>query len=168
MVPQLIRQDALRKPDDPDDTLDASGVSGIESSAADQEEFWNGVLSQFKRIIHGDEPGDWHADPTSIFGGDASLRALFLGGGGAGLPFEVDFASELVVEVDHNRNARPLVQVLVPLTEGWNSPSWNFPGVWNASGSIFRRLADPVIRHLSVDVFQVWFNSPTTGKVIYF
>lgn len=79
MVDQLIRQNKLRKPDDPDDTLDGSGVSGIEASAVNQEEFWNGVLSQFKRVIHGNDSGNWHDDPTTVFGTDASLKALLSG-----------------------------------------------------------------------------------------
>jgi hypothetical protein len=79
MADQLIRQNKLRKPDDPDDTLDAGDVSGIEGSAVNQEEFWNGVLSQFKRILYGDLPGDWYDDPANLDGHVATLRQLVLG-----------------------------------------------------------------------------------------
>ena len=165
---QLIRQDQLHIPDDPDDQLPGSEVSTIEADAADQEEFWNGLLSQLKRIIHGDEAGNWHDNPVTIFGSDASLRSLLISGA-ADRPFEVDFANELVVQVDHDRGARPLIQVLEPLGgAGWNAGNWNAAGLWNLSGSTYQKMDDPSVTHLSADVFQVTFSSPTTGKVIYF
>ena len=80
-MPQLIRQEQLRKPDDPDDQLTGSEVSNTETSAANQEEFWNGVLSQFKRIIHGSDTGNWHDDPETVFGESATLAALVLRSG---------------------------------------------------------------------------------------
>ena len=77
-MPQLVRQEQLRKPDDPDDQLTGGEVSNIETSAVDQEEFWNGVLSQLKRVFYGDGSGNWHDDLTTTFGSDAGLwRALF-------------------------------------------------------------------------------------------
>lgn len=73
----LIRQDQLRKLDDFDDSLSASAVAGIESSAVDMADFWTGILSQVKRVLHGDDSGNWHDDPASQFGGNATLKALF-------------------------------------------------------------------------------------------
>jgi len=78
MAVQLTRLEALRKSNNPDDTLDAAAVAGIESSAVDHQDFLTGVLSQIKRIIHGDDSGNWHDDvDDGAFGGDASLKALF-------------------------------------------------------------------------------------------
>ena len=73
----LQRLDQIAKPDNFNDQLSASQVAGIEVSATDMADFLKGMLSQFKRIIHGEHPGNWHDDPASVFGGDASLQALF-------------------------------------------------------------------------------------------
>ncbi len=76
MGSSLQRLDQLAKPDSFDDQLAAAQVAAIESSATDFGEFIEGILSQLKRIIHGDETGNWHDDPVTVFGSDASLLAL--------------------------------------------------------------------------------------------
>jgi hypothetical protein len=81
---KLIRHRQLARPDEFDDTLDESAVAGVESSAEDNADFINGVLSQLKRFLHGNDAGNWHDDPATIFGGDASMKALYEGGGGGG------------------------------------------------------------------------------------
>ena len=74
MAVQLTRLEALRKSDNPDDTLNAASVSGIEGSAVDHQDFLTGVLSQIKRIIHGSAAGNWHDD---IEGSADSLVDLY-------------------------------------------------------------------------------------------
>lgn len=77
MSTTLIRIDQLRKPDDFTDTLSASAVAAIESTAVDHADFWTGILSQVKRVIHGDSAGNWHDNPEAVFGGDATLQGLY-------------------------------------------------------------------------------------------
>jgi len=78
-----VRQKQLFPPTNPDDQLSAVQIASTEAST-EMQQFWNGVLSQIKRMIFGDAAGDWFADPATVFGGDASLRALFLSTGGGG------------------------------------------------------------------------------------
>lgn len=73
----LLRLEQVRKTDNPDDTLDAAAIAAIESSAIDGLDFLKGELSQFKRVIHGGDSGNWFDDITSVHGGDASLKALY-------------------------------------------------------------------------------------------
>lgn len=76
MALTLLRLDQIRKPDEPDDTLTGTQVEGIESSAVDKADFMKGVLSQFKRIIHGDDSGNWFDDIADVFTTPTSLKAL--------------------------------------------------------------------------------------------
>ena len=75
----------IAKPDDFTDSLSGLEVSGIEASATDLSDFFTGLLSQFKRIIHGNDSGNWSDDPASVFGGDSSLKALYFGAVGGGI-----------------------------------------------------------------------------------
>lgn len=81
MTDKLIRHKQMAIPDDFDDTLDASEITNIVSTAENNDEFNNALLSQFKRFLHGNDSGNWNDDPVTEFGGDASLKALFLGAG---------------------------------------------------------------------------------------
>lgn len=72
----LIRKRQLAVPDSFDDTLNGSEVSSIETAADHMGEFLEGLLSQFKRILHGNDAGNWHDDPVTVFGSDVSLKAL--------------------------------------------------------------------------------------------
>ena len=73
----MIRLDQIYKTDDPNDQLTAGDIAGIESSATDHLEFLSAMLSQFKRVLHGNQGGNWHDDPATVHGGDASLYALY-------------------------------------------------------------------------------------------
>lgn len=77
MTPTLLRLEQIRKTDDPDDTLDAAAIAGIEGSAIDGLDFLKGELSQVKRIIHGGDGGNWYDNIVSVHGGNASLKALY-------------------------------------------------------------------------------------------
>lgn len=73
----LQRLDAVAKPDSFNDQRTAPQIAASEVDSTDFGNFLIHVLSQLKRIIHGNESGNWHDDPASTFGGDASLWALF-------------------------------------------------------------------------------------------
>ncbi|UCG53371.1 MAG: hypothetical protein JSW58_07410, partial [Candidatus Latescibacterota bacterium] len=86
---QRLRLGETRKSDDFDDQKSAAGIAGSEGSSADLAEFQNFLLSQVKRIIHGDASGNWHDDFITAFGGDASLKGLFANS--SERPFITDF-----------------------------------------------------------------------------
>ncbi len=77
MAKSLVRLDQIRKARDPDDQLTAAEVASIETDAANHLDFLMGMLSQIKRIIHGDDTGKWYDNPVAVFGGSATLKALF-------------------------------------------------------------------------------------------
>jgi hypothetical protein len=55
----------------------------LQSGANDLRFDLNAIRTQLRRIIHGlGTGGHWHDDPASVFGVDASLKALLSGGGG--------------------------------------------------------------------------------------
>jgi hypothetical protein len=97
---QLIRLKESRKSDAFDDQKSAAQIATSESTSENYQQFLDYLLSQIKRIIHGNDPGNWHDDPATVFGGDASLRALFFGGGGGSFDADniiVDRTSLVVV-----------------------------------------------------------------------
>lgn len=61
---------------------DLAPGSALETSTASLRDDLNALRSIVRRIVHGVGAGNWFDDPASIFGGDASLKALFFGGGG--------------------------------------------------------------------------------------
>lgn len=65
---------------------DQKSAAEIQEQIADLKDQTDKSLSQLKRIIFGDSPGSWNSDFSSIFGGDASLKNLFEGGGSSGDP----------------------------------------------------------------------------------
>jgi hypothetical protein len=65
----LQRLDQIAKPDSFDDQLTAAQIAAIETAAVDLGEFWEGVLSQLKRIIHGNATGNWYDDPSALHNG---------------------------------------------------------------------------------------------------
>ena len=65
MTVSLIRLDQLHNTDNPDDTLNAASIAGIEGSAVDYQDFLTGILSQIKRVIYGSAAGNWHDDIES-------------------------------------------------------------------------------------------------------
>jgi hypothetical protein len=76
MGASLERLDALYKPDTFDDTLNAATITALEGAATTFGDFQEGYLSQLKRIIHGDDAGNWHDDIENVFSRDASLKNL--------------------------------------------------------------------------------------------
>jgi len=76
MPVQLVRNGELRKPDDFTDTLNAASIAAVEGSSVDMTDFWQGILSQIKRVIYADAGGNWHDNPGSLGGKDASLAVL--------------------------------------------------------------------------------------------
>ena len=77
MGENLQRLDQIAKPDAFDDQKPAASIATSEIDSTDYSDFQEFIISQFKRIIHGNQPGNWHDDPASVHGGDASLWALF-------------------------------------------------------------------------------------------
>ncbi len=77
MAKSLQRLKQVAKPDSFDDQKSAAIIAGSEISSADFAEMTEALLSQLKRIIHGNQSGNWFDDPASVFGGDASLFSLF-------------------------------------------------------------------------------------------
>lgn len=76
MAKSLQRLKQLSKPDSFDDSKTAAEISNSESNSEDFEQFLETFISQMKRFLHGDQSGDWHNNPVSAFGNDASLYAL--------------------------------------------------------------------------------------------
>ena len=76
MARQLIRYNAIRRADSLDDQLAAATIAARESSAVTQEVLQEGVLSQLKRVLVGDDAGGW--DQDFIAGGVRSLKQLDL------------------------------------------------------------------------------------------
>jgi len=69
-----------------DDQRTGAEVSNTETTADDLEKVFHGMLSQLKRIIHGEDAGNWFDNINSVFGEDVSLKALLakIGTGGGG------------------------------------------------------------------------------------
>ena len=64
MSTNLQRLDQIARPDDFDDQKTAAEIASSETSSEDFAQFQEYVLSQIKRIIHGDQTGKWYDDPT--------------------------------------------------------------------------------------------------------
>ncbi len=77
MGKSLQRPDSIAPPESLDDQRTAAQVAATETTAEDLDQFNDGVLSQVKRIIHGDGTGNWYDNPITVHGGDATLYALF-------------------------------------------------------------------------------------------
>lgn len=73
---QRFRQNQIALLDSFGDQLTAAEVQAIESAASNLEEYFDAILSQLKRIMHGDAAGDYKDDPATVFGQDASLKGL--------------------------------------------------------------------------------------------
>jgi hypothetical protein len=57
---------------------DLASGSTLETSAENLRDDLNALRSQVRRIIHGlSVAGKWYDDPATVFGADASLKALF-------------------------------------------------------------------------------------------
>jgi hypothetical protein len=73
---QLIRLSESRRSDSFDDQKTASQIAASETLSENHQQFLEFVISQIKRIIYGDQAGNWHDDPVSALGSDASLYGL--------------------------------------------------------------------------------------------
>lgn len=60
MAVTLIRSDQLRTLDSWDDTKTSSEIAALEGSAVDMYDVWEGILSQIKQMIYGDNSGNWY------------------------------------------------------------------------------------------------------------
>lgn len=77
MAKSLQRLRQIAKPDSFDDQRDSVDIANSEINSEDLGQFVEAFLSQIKRLIHGNESGNWFDDPASVFGGDASLFSFF-------------------------------------------------------------------------------------------
>lgn len=74
MARQLIRYNAIRRADSLDDQLAAATIVAREASSVTQEDLQEGILSQLKRVLVGDDAGGWDSD--FIAAGIRSLKQL--------------------------------------------------------------------------------------------
>jgi hypothetical protein len=77
----LQRLEQIKKPTSFDDTKTASEITNSEANSQNYAQFFEAMLSQLKRVVHGNQVGNWFDDPASIFGGDASLLSLYQSAG---------------------------------------------------------------------------------------
>lgn len=77
MPKQLLRLYETRKSDDFNDQESASSIQNSELLSANSQEFLKYLLSQVKRIIHGNRLGHWHSDPADLADNDLSLLGLY-------------------------------------------------------------------------------------------
>jgi hypothetical protein len=68
MVKSLQRLSQIAKPDSFDDQKTASEIANSETVSENLSQFFEALLSQIKRIIHGNDPGNWFDDPISLIG----------------------------------------------------------------------------------------------------
>lgn len=61
----LVRAKQIKKPDNFDDTKSASEIALVETNAVNLDDTLDGVFSQLKRIIHGDDSGNWYDNPET-------------------------------------------------------------------------------------------------------
>jgi hypothetical protein len=66
----LQRLKQIAKPDSFDDQKTPVEISNSENSAINFADIQSAIFSQLKRIINGDNPGNWYDDPTQINLGD--------------------------------------------------------------------------------------------------
>lgn len=136
MAVQLTRLEALRKSNNPDDTLSAGSIAGIEAAAVDHQDFLTGVLSQIKRIIHGSDAGNWHDDVESAGDSikDLAARATLEG------------KNILVNRLNLNDVAVPSSQNYVALT-GSSKPDKNIAISVSNQGAVTAQLAGAIGSH---------------------
>lgn len=105
MARQLIRYNAIRRADSLDDQLAAATIVAREASAITQEDLQEGVLSQLKRVLVGDDAGSWDLDFVG-----SGMRAL------KQLDLDLEAVDRVIV-----RPRRTQVQpaVAVPAGQNW-------------------------------------------------
>lgn len=116
-----LRYSQIRVADTLNDQLPASSISGADSSSVTQEDLQTYVLSQIKRIIHGDNAGNWYDD----FGGSSisSLQGLSAATSGLGTKMFI-------------RRLQQTQNVTVPSSQNWkilNFSGGEVPSGYNLS-----------------------------------
>lgn len=144
MSVSLVRLDQVRKTDDPDDTLSASSIANVESTAVDQVDFFKGVLSQFKRIIHGGDSGNWHDDIATVFGNSSSLKTLYNRA-------TLEAKNALALRANLNDVSVPSSQNWVALTST-GKPDKNIAIAGSAIGAVTAQLAGAIGSHSLTEV----------------
>jgi hypothetical protein len=104
MARQLIRYNAIRRADSLDDQLAAATIAAREASAITQEDLQEGVLSQLKRVLVGDDAGGWDLDFVG-----SGIRAL------KQLDLDLEAVDRVIV-----RPRRTQVQTVVAVPAGQN------------------------------------------------
>ena len=105
MARQLIRYNAIRRADSLDDQLAAATIAAREASSITQEDLQEGVLSQLKRILVGDDAGSWDLDFVG-----SGIRAL------KQLDVDLDAVDRVIVRP---RRTQVQTSVTVPAGQNW-------------------------------------------------
>jgi hypothetical protein len=105
MARQLIRYNAIRRADSLDDQLAAATIAARESASITQEDLQEGVLSQLKRILVGDDAGSWDLDFVA-----AGIRAL------KQIDLDLEAVDRVIVRP---RRTQVQTSVAVPAGQNW-------------------------------------------------
>lgn len=105
MARQLIRYNSIRRADSLDDQLAAATIAARESTSLTQEDLQEGVLSQLKRILVGDDAGGWDAD----FVGDGIRPLKQLGA-------DISAVDRVIIRP---RRTQVQASVTVPANQNW-------------------------------------------------
>lgn len=76
MPRQKLRLVESRESDSFDDQKSAAQIASSETLSTNHQEFLEYLLSQIKRLQHGDDAGNWFDDPVTTFSEDVSLQSL--------------------------------------------------------------------------------------------
>lgn len=135
MARQLIRYNAIRRADSLDDQLAAATIAARESSSITQEDLQEGVLSQLKRVLVGDDAGAWDLDFVG-----AGIRSL------KQLDVDLEALDRIIVRP---RRTQLQATVLVPAAQNWvvlsaaanETPTVNISLLASAEGAVAVKLA---------------------------
>jgi hypothetical protein len=105
MARQLIRYNAIRRADSLDDQLAAATIAAREAGAVTQEDLQEGILSQLKRVLVGDDAGSWDQDFVA-----AGIRGL------KQLDQDLDSVNRIIARP---RRTQVLASVAVPAGQNW-------------------------------------------------
>lgn len=140
MAVTLIRSDQLRTLDSWDDSLTTAQIAAIEGSAVDMYDVWQGVLSQVKQMIYGDNAGNWYDEIDDSGGNLESLYTLRTH----------TFTDEKLVSLWRQN----LQTVAVPASQNWvvlstanYPPDKNIAIVTTTKGAVSAQLAGAVGSH---------------------
>lgn len=142
MAPSLQRLDQIHPPDLYDDTLSAAAVAASEGTAQDLATHAFAILSQLKRILRGDGPGNWFDDPAVLgpVSTDASLAAL-------AARARLEDKNILTYRLQLTDLAVPSGQNWVAFTAGGTLPAANIAIADSSQGAVVSQLATAVGVH---------------------